>query len=238
VSGVELIRWDEAPGPYAVAFSTRRGGVSTGPFASLNLGRLTDDARENVEENRRLLCAAARARPERLALNRQTHSAVVHRARPGARGEPGDGLWTDERGLPLLAVTADCLPVVLARVTGERPALAILHVGWRGLLGGIVVGGVLALGGLAAAAIGPGIGPCCYEVGEDVAGPVRRAFGFGLVRDGRLDLPGAVERALRAAGVVRVDRLDACTACQPDRFFSHRRDGGLTGRQGVLAYVA
>jgi YfiH family protein len=235
--GVELIRWD-APGPYAVAFSTRLGGVSTGAFASLNVGLRTDDAHENVEENRLLLCAAVGAAPDRLALNRQVHSAVVHRARAGARGEPGDGLWTDERGLPLLAVTADCVPVALARVTGERPALAILHVGWRGLLGGIVAAGVEVLGGLAAAAIGPGIGPCCYEVREDVAGPVRRAFGLGLVRDGRLDLPAAVERALRAVGVVRVDRLDPCTACDPDRFFSHRRDGGLTGRQGVLAYVA
>jgi copper oxidase (laccase) domain-containing protein len=90
-----------------------------------------------------------------------------------------------------------------------------------------------------AAAIGPGIGPCCYEVGEEVAGPFREAFGEDVVREGsRLDLWTSAERALRAAGVEHVDRADLCTACHPDRFFSHRREHGRTGRQGVIAYVA
>jgi copper oxidase (laccase) domain-containing protein len=103
----------------------------------------------------------------------------------------------------------------------------------------VIPAAVTTLGvGLLAAAIGPGIGPCCYEVGEDVAGPMRTAFGLGLVHEGRLDLPGAAERALRGSGVARVDRLDECTACNPDRFFSHRRDGGVTGRQGAIGYVA
>ena len=88
------------------------------------------------------------------------------------------------------------------------------------------------------AAIGPGIGPCCYDVGDDVADPVRAAFGTGLVREGCLDLPGAVEQALRSAGCVRVDRLGECTACHPERYFSHRRDDGLTGRQGAIATIA
>ena len=92
-----MIRWDAA-GPYAVVFSTRDGGVSEGPFASLNLGRMTGDDVERVDENRRRLCAAVGADAERLALNRQVHSTLVHRAEPGARGEPGDGLWTDEPG--------------------------------------------------------------------------------------------------------------------------------------------
>jgi copper oxidase (laccase) domain-containing protein len=134
-------------------------------------------------------------------------------------------------------VTADCLPVALCRTAGD-PALCLLHVGWRGLLAGIVAAGAAALGGgRLAAVIGPGIGPCCYEVGEDVAGRHRTAFGEDVVAAGRLDLWTAVERALAAAGCERVERTDVCTACDPERFFSHRRDGGLTGRQGVVGYV-
>ena len=89
-----------------------------------------------------------------------------------------------------------------------------------------------------AAAIGPSIGPCCYEVGEEVASPFRQAFGDDVARDGKLDLWTAAERALRAAGVDRVDRFDLCTACNGTRFFSHRRDHAKTGRQGVIAYIA
>jgi len=234
-----VIRWEDAPGPYEVAFSTREGGVSDGPYASLNLGRATADEPERVNENRRRLCAEVGAEPDALAMNYQHHSADVLRARAGSRDERGDGIWTDERGLPLLALAADCLPIVVARANGSQPALALLHAGWRGLLEGIVPAGVSALGGGAiSAAVGPAIGPCCYEVGEDVADRFRRAFGFGLYRDGRLDLWSAAERALRAAGCIRVDRVDLCTACSPERFFSHRRDEGLTGRQGVIGHIA
>ena len=223
-----MIRWEEAPGPYEVVFSTREGGVSEGPFASLNLGRATADEPERVDENRRRLCAEVGAQPDALTLNYQHHSTDVLRARPGARGDRGDGLWTDERRLHLLALAADCL----------KPTLAVLHAGWRGLLGGIAPAGVAAVGGgLVSAVIGPGIGPCCYEVGEEVAAPFRRAFGLGIVRDGRLDLWSAAERALRAAGCARVDRVNVCTACTPERFFSHRRDDGVTGRQGVIGLI-
>jgi YfiH family protein len=233
-----VIRWDDAPGPYEVVFSTREGGVSEGPYASLNLGRATADEPERVDENRRRLCAEVGAQPEALAMNYQHHSADVLRARAGSRGERADGLWTEERGLPVLALAADCLPIALARANGAKPAVAVLHAGWRGLVAGIAAEGVKTLGGgLVVALIGPGIGPCCYEVGEEVAAPFRRAFGMGLYRDGKLDLWGAAERALRAAGVARVDRVDLCTACNPDRFFSHRRDDGLTGRQGVLGVI-
>jgi copper oxidase (laccase) domain-containing protein len=128
---------------------------------------------------------------------------------------------------------------VLARTNADAPAVAVLHAGWRGLLEGIAASGVDALGtGALAAAIGPGIGPCCYEVGEEVAGPYRERFGDDVVRSGRLDLWTSAERALRAAGVAHVERFDRCTACEPDTFFSHRRDAGRTGRQGVIAYVA
>jgi polyphenol oxidase len=232
-----VIRW-RLEG-YEVAFTTRDGGVSEGPYASLNLGRKSGDDVERVDENRRIACEAIGADLEKLALNFQVHSDRVLRAAPGMRGEHADGLWTDEPGVPVLAMSADCLPVVVARVGEAKPAIAVLHVGWRGLLAGILAAGTRALGGDLAAAIGPGIGPCCYEVGEEVAAPFRERFGDDVVQIGRrLDLWTSAERALRAAGVDRVDRFDRCTACEPDTFFSHRRDAGCTGRQGVIAYVA
>jgi len=213
--------------------------VSEGPYASLNLGRKSGDEVERVDENRRIACEAIGADLEQLALNFQVHSDRVLQAAPGIRGEHADGLWTNEPDLPILAMSADCLPIAVARTRSDGPAVAVLHVGWRGLLGGIVEAGVRALGGGGlAAAIGPGIGPCCYEVGEDVAAPFRQRFGQDVVRERRLDLWASAERALDAAGVERVDRFDRCTACEPETFFSHRRDAGRTGRQGVIAYVA
>jgi YfiH family protein len=232
-----VIRW-EAEG-YEVAFTTRVGGVSEGPYASLNLGRKSGDDVERVDENRRIACATIGADLEKLALNYQVHSARVLRAEPATRGEHADGLWTDEPGLPVLAMSADCLPIVLARSGEDAPAVAVLHAGWKGLLAGIVQAGAHALGGGALrAAIGPAIGPCCYEVGEEVAAPYRERFGDDVVRGRHLDLWTSAERALRAAGIEQVDRFDRCTACEPETFFSHRRDAGNTGRQGVIAYVA
>jgi len=229
-----VIRW-EAEG-CQVAFTTRVGGVSEGPYASLNLGRKSGDDPERADENRRIACDAIGADVEKLALNFQVHSARVLRAAPALRGEHADGLWTDEPGLPILAMSADCLPIVLARI-GE-PGVAVLHAGWRGLLAGIAAAGTAALGGDdLVAAVGPAIGPCCYEVGEEVAAPFRERFGDDVVQESRLDLWTSAERALRAAGVERVDRFDRCTACEPESFFSHRRDAGITGRQGVIAYV-
>ena len=232
-----MIRW-QMDG-YAVAFTTRVGGVSEGPYASLNLGRKSGDDVERVDENRRIACEAIGASVDELALNYQVHSARVLRAAPGVRGEHADGLWTDEPGLPILAMSADCLPIAIARTEGSAPAVCVLHVGWRGLLAGIVAAGADAFGrGSLAAAIGPGIGPCCYEVGEEVAAPFRERFGDDVLLGSSLDLWTGAERALRAVGVEQVDRFDRCTACEPETFFSHRRDRGNTGRQGVIAYVA
>jgi purine-nucleoside/S-methyl-5'-thioadenosine phosphorylase / adenosine deaminase len=229
-----VIRW-EAEG-CQVAFTTRVGGVSEGPYASLNLGRKSGDDPERADENRRIACDAIGADVEKLALNFQVHSARVLRAAPALRGEHADGLWTDEPGLPILAMSADCLPIVLARI--GKPGVAVLHAGWRGLLAGIAAAATAALGGDdLVAAVGPAIGPCCYEVGEEVAAPFRERFGDDVVQESRLDLWTSAERALRAAGVERVDRFDRCTACEPESFFSHRRDAGITGRQGVIAYV-
>jgi purine-nucleoside/S-methyl-5'-thioadenosine phosphorylase / adenosine deaminase len=233
---VPLLWWD-APGPYEVAFSTRRGGVSGGPYESLNLGLLTDDAPERVEQNRSRLCDAVGADLARLAMNRQVHAATVNRAEPGERGREGDGLWTDTPGLPMLKLTADCLPIALARQNG-KPGLALLHAGRLGLLEGIVEAGVAALGERhLAAAVGPGIGPCCYEVGEEIAESYRGRFGGEALRGRNLDLWTVADRVLRGAGVEHVERIDICTACNAE-FFSHRRDRGVTGRQGVIGYVA
>jgi YfiH family protein len=244
VAGVSLIEW-AVPGPYRVAFSTRIGGVSDGPFRSLNLGIRTEDDPACVVENRGRLCAATAADPDGATMAWQRHGATVTRAQPRGIITPGtvydhcDGLWSDERGRAMLLLTADCLPIAIVRRDHRPPALSILHAGWRGLLAGIAAAGVRVLGGgRLAAAIGPSIGPCCYEVGEDVAAPFREAFGDDVVRDGRLDLWTSAERALRAAGCERVDRFDVCTSCEAERFFSHRRDRGRTGRQGVIAYVA
>jgi YfiH family protein len=239
---MKLLEWEAAPGAYRVAFTTRLGGVSGGPFESLNLGILTEDDPACVVENRRRLAAAVRADPETATMAWQVHGNVVTEAKP--RGilvrtvfERCDGLWSDRPGQAMALLTADCYPVALARATGDA-ALCVLHVGWRGLLAGIVESGAATLGqGPLHAAIGPGIGPCCYEIGEEVAGPFRERFGDDVVVERRLDLGEATERALRRAGVVEVERGGHCTACEPDLFFSHRRDGGRTGRQGVIAYI-
>jgi purine-nucleoside/S-methyl-5'-thioadenosine phosphorylase / adenosine deaminase len=226
-----MIHWDE-PG-YIVCFTSRVGGVSEGDYASLNLTAGTGDDPDRVERNRRIACERLGLDAAALAFNRQVHSPTVHRARPGSRGEPGDGLWSDEPGLPMLAFAADCLPVALARVDGT-PALAVLHAGWRGLAEGVIEAGVRAIGGELAAAVGPAIGPCCYEVGPEVSA----LFDDDLTAAGRLNLWEAAERALRRAGVGRVERVDLCTRCHPKLFFSHRRSGRARGVQGVIGAVA
>jgi YfiH family protein len=225
--------WWELPG-YIVAFTTRVGGVSEAPYDSLNLSRGTGDDPVRVEHNRRIACEAVGVPYERLAFNRQVHSPTVHRADPGVRGAPGDGLWTDERRVPLLAMSADCLPIAVATTDGP-PHLAVLHAGWRGLADGVVEAGVTALGvAPKAAVIGPAIGPCCYDVGPEVAA----RYDADLTHDGRLDLWTAAERALRRAGVEQVERVDLCTRDHPELFFSHRRDGLARGVQGVIGAIA
>ena len=141
-----------------------------------------------------------------------------------------DGLWSDEPGQAMALVTADCLPVALCTTTGA-PALAVLHVGWRGLLAGILATGCEALGpGEKAAAVGPGIGPCRYEVGEEVASPFRAAFGDDVAADGRLDLWTSAERALHAAGCTEIERVDRCSACQPESFCTGATTAARDGR--------
>lgn len=157
-------------------------------------------------------------------------------------GAEADGQVTTAPGTVPLVLVADCLPVVLS---GEGPAgsgprhLAVIHCGWRPLAAGIL-GRAVAATGAEAAAIGPGIGPCCYEVGEDVresfAALERSGEGPGTVFHGRsLDLAEVAERQLREAGVGQIERAGLCTSCRQDLFYSHRRDAGETGRQAGLA---
>lgn len=229
----------ELPGARAL-FSTRKGGVSEGPYASLNLGILTDDDPGRVAENRRRLAARAGLAPDSVAMGWQVHEAeVLEWEGPPARGgyaHPGaelprvDGHATLAAGVALLVLVADCLPVALA--AGNR--IAMLHCGWRGLAAGIVERALERFEEPPAAAIGPGIGPCCYEVGPEVL----EAFAEldGVARGRMLDLAAVVRHKLEAAGAGPIEEVGPCTSCRPDLFFSHRRDGGVTGRQGGLVW--
>ncbi len=242
-----LLDWAAAPAGVRVSFTCRHGGVSSGPFASLNLGALTADDAANVAENRRRAVAGGGGDGATATMAWQVHGTdireVTDRAASGRFLQPGaepfpksDGLVTSSRGRTLTLLTADCLPVAIAAADGSR--LALLHAGWRGIEAGVIEAGVAAVGTEAVAAIGPGAGPCCYEVGEDVAGPLARRFGDDVVRDGRADLWLCAERALRTSGIEQVSVAGECTICTDDRYFSHRRDHGVTGRQGVVGLLA
>jgi YfiH family protein len=213
-----------------VAFSTRLGGVSEGPYESLNLGILTDDHRARVERNRELVRDLV---GRSIAMGWQVHGTDVKSwdAPPdGAPLERVDAHMTDRDDLALLVLVADCLPVALA---GEG-RVAMVHCGWRGLAGGILEKAVAGFDQPPAAAVGPGIGQCCYEVGDEVLSRFDDRFAAGRM----LDLRAIAEDRLRASGVGRVEHVDLCTSCRGDLFFSHRRDDGVTGRQGGLVWRA
>jgi YfiH family protein len=230
------------PGATAL-FTTRRGGVSRGPYASLNLGVLTEDERASVRANQRVVAEAVGIPFARFARGMQVHATTVRSLagapQAGAPLEPADGQATSAPDVAATVLVADCLPVALA---GDG-AVAMLHCGWRGLADGIVAEGVRAVRELGAtgeleAAIGPGIGPCCFEVGDEVR---ERFAGHGEeVRNGRnLDLKEIARRELRAAGVGEVSDVGLCTHCgDPALFFSHRRDAGVTGRQAGIAWLS
>jgi hypothetical protein len=207
------------PGGTAL-FTTRRGGVSEGPFASLNLGLATDDVDERVRVNRERV--RSRTGAARLAQGYQVHGTTI--AVDADERVEADGQVVTRRGVAAIVLTADCLPVALA----GPDAIGVVHAGWRGLAAGVLEAGVAATGAVAAA-IGPGIGPCCYEVGDDV----RAVFGTS---ERTLDLKTVARERLRAAGVAEVHDCGLCTACDAERFFSHRRDRGVTGRQAGLAW--
>jgi YfiH family protein len=233
------------------AISTRLGGRSAGPYAAANLGLSVGDERAAVLANRELAAAlvAAGAHP---ATVKQVHG--VNAALAEAPGQPGvplceaDLLATCAPGVPLLIQVADCAPIVL--IDPETPAVAVVHAGWRGTAaaaGHEAVANMQRLFGSRPerllAGIGPAIGVCCYEVGEEVARAVAAASGgaAGIVdrSDGErphLSLEAALRTQLLAAGLAetRIALAGLCTACRLDLFYSHRREGTPTGRFGAL----
>jgi len=238
--------------PVPHGFSTRAGGCSEGPFASLNLGFSVGDERARVEENHRRLARAAAADLGALSRVSQVHGDRVLEARGGEGGAElrptegeADGLWTQAPERWVAVGTADCVPVLVVDPDGRR--VAAVHSGWRGTDADISARAVEALVARGArperllAAVGPAIQACCYEVSEELGQRFRARFGAEVVVASagqvRLDLTRAVRLSLERAGLkpAHVDVLQACTACDPSRFFSHRRDAGRTGRH--LSYV-
>ena len=238
----------------AHCFSTRYGGVSDGCLASLNLGIHRGDKPDNVLENYKILGAVLGFAPEELVFTRQTHTDIV---REVTRENAGEGLFrdvepecdaliTNEPGLVLAAFTADCTPILLHDpVTG---AVGAVHAGWRGTVADIAGKTVQAMGGAYGckpedirAAIGPNIGQCCFETDRDVPDAVLAVLGEGGQRFIRqngvkfhVDLKGVNRQLLYRAGVTHVDVSDACTACDPDRFWSHRVVGNARGSLAAI----
>jgi polyphenol oxidase len=238
------LRWLEAELPGArAAFSTRRGGVSQPPYESLNLAILSGDDRARVRENRHRLAAGLGLDPADVVIGRQVHGDTILRhdgpQRPGNFADPGaatppevDGHFTDRPGIAPLVFVADCLPIAIAGDHG----LAMLHCGWRGLASGILeAAGSMVRG--RAAAVGPGIGPCCYEVGKEVLERFAD-LGEGIAEGRNLDLREVARRKLALGLVTEVEVSELCTSCNPELFYSHRRDGARTGRQAGVAWLS
>ncbi len=211
------------------------------PYASLNLGITTADDPRHVAANRARLAAELGVG---FAFARQVHGAAVAVARSAAAtGEAlveADAVATAVPGVGALVLVADCVPVAVA----GGGAVAMVHAGWGGLAAGVIAETVRAMldltgGGSAArlaAAIGPGAGPCCYEVGDEL----REWFaGYGreIRRGPNIDLKLIARRQLETAGVAQVHDAELCTICSPELFFSHRRDRGVTGRQAGVAWL-
>jgi YfiH family protein len=224
-------------------FTTRRGGVSPPPWEGLNLGGSVGDDPARVAENWRLLEAATGLLFARV---KQVHGArVVHLEAATVPAEEADAVVATDPGIAACVSIADCVPLLIA--DPGSGAVCAVHAGWRGTIARVAAEAVRTLGrisgappGRLLAAIGPSIGPCCYEVSADLADRFRAELG-PMVREGpapRLDLWAANRLILEAAGLApeRIDVLGRCTACERETFFSHRRDAGRTGRQ--MAFIA
>jgi polyphenol oxidase len=235
------VRWlsAELPGARA-AFSTRVGGVSEAPYEALNVAVLTGDDPERVRDNRRRLANAIERDAEGVVMGRQVHGTEL--CRHDAPQEPRvyadvvkspdevDAQMTADPALTPLVMVADCLPVAMAGSGG----VAMAHCGWRGLAGGIVDEAARAVDA-EAAAVGPGIGPCCYEVGEEVLSAFEGLD--GVARGSMLDLTAIATTLLERAGVRAIESSGLCTSCNAELFYSHRRDGERTGRQAGLVWM-
>jgi YfiH family protein len=234
-------------------FTTRLGGVSSGIFGSLNLGLHRGDEPENVAKNREILAKAIGYDAEKLVMSHQTHSDIV-RVVTGADAAgidhysypESDALITNDPGTALWVFTADCTPILLHDpVTG---AVGAVHAGWRGTANGIAAKAVAAMAATFGcvpqnirAAIGPNIGPCCFETDADVPEAMLASLGDAakpyIRQNGQkfhLDLKAINALHLKNAGVTNIAISAACTACQPDRFWSHRITRGERGSQGAV----
>ena len=245
VGGVPVIE-AKLPGLFRACFTTRIGGASTREYASLNLDPRSEDLPEAVARNRGILEEAI---GRRLLSPSQVHGVRVAGASEYAMEEatsPCDGLTIHQdidTELAAALLFADCVPVVLC---GEVD-MAVVHGGWRGILGGIVQqAGRSMMGAPATMVIGPSIGPCCFTVGEEVAEAFARRYGEDVVlgeRSGavrRVDLWEAVARAASELGVQRMHVVNPslCTVCNNDLFYSYRCEGPVTGRHGCLGWIA
>jgi len=237
------------PGAFRHAFSTRVGGDSEPPYASLNLGFGSGDSRACVLRNRARFGQAVGFAPDDLMTLRQVHGnqviVVTEASDPSfVRGMPGDGMITNRSRLPLAVITADCFPVVIA--APSLPAVGILHAGRRGTAARVVPTAIALMceqfkmsPEAVFIAIGPGIGRCCYEVDDASAEPFLTQFSSdaAVYRSSRpghvyLDLQQAIVLQLRASGVpsTQVWAAELCTACHPQWFYSYRREGPRSGR--------
>jgi YfiH family protein len=246
--GAEPIRTDSLP--TAHGFFTRQGGVSRGPYASLNCGLSGGDSRDAVLVNRVRAAHAIGAEPERLVGLMQVHGATVVEVTdpwPPGRGPRADAMVTTRTGIALGVITADCAPILL--VDRRAGVAGAAHAGWRGAVEGVVentVAAMIRLGadpGATVAAIGPCIGQSSYEVGADLRDavltrdPVHARFFAAGRREARwqFDLAGYCTTRLTAAGVQQVSILGMDTAADEANFFSHRRQtlggGGPIGHQ-------
>lgn len=235
---------------FVAAYGQRDGGVSTGEFASLNLGFSTGDDRDAVIENRRRLGVAVGAPIERWVVPGQVHGADVLEwdgaALPGGAGVSdelprADAVVLTHPGTFALSLSADCPLVVVADPVTRSAGVA--HAGWRGTVAGVVENLVAALvaKGVSShdlhAAVSPGIGVCCFEVGPEVLAAATPRPGFaGAVRGSHLDLRTLHRASLEQSGVPaeRIQVSDECSYCAPQHYFSHRRDAGKTGRNGMV----
>ncbi len=241
------------PGPrFRHACLTRLGGVSRGPFASLNLGSTVGDDPAAVRENVRRVRRCFGLTPTQVVSPHQVHGRAVARvtAQDGGRVIPAtDALITDAPGLALLLRFADCTPVLF--YDAEHAAVGLAHAGWRGVAAGVVPATVTAMRrafGTRPARLWVGIGPAIsvrhYAVGPEVVEAVREAVPPGALiaerREGQwfLDMPAAIAAQLRHLGVQQVAFSHLCTASRTDEWYSHRAEGGRTGRFGVLVMLA
>ncbi|MEM6295451.1 MAG: peptidoglycan editing factor PgeF [Myxococcota bacterium] len=221
-------------------FTNRLGGVSTGRFTSLNLGRKWGDAAEAVDENLRRVAQAGGYNPATLRRVKQVHGGVVLEATALTEGSEADGLWCrDGDGVTVAVSTADCVPVLIA--DREGTVAAAVHSGWRSTVARIAEAAVAALGvepTQLAAAIGPCIEVAAFEVGPEVAAQFDPAF-VDMVSYAKphVDLVGVVRGQLERAGLqpASIERVGTCTHAHPDRYFSYRRDGAGTGQ--MMSFV-